>query len=348
MTFRSYCIVSANDEKIICSLLQGNNIITFSPDPTNRFWQNPDGIGTLTYRHGEKDRKPITNDIKMCEVIFNTEDEEVANRILSTIQVGMLLAYPYPEGAQSYLKVDEITQEFNEAIYFEDWYSQRFYKPEDFTFGVLVWTVAKNNPTLLYALEKYKLSLALESITPHSAQPKYGQIVSNYRAEYSYHTRASFAIISAFSSIEEMGLEIRSSSKKPRFINKDTGMWNPLVYEDISQRLAAIQISSNDSIDWIYRGKPTPVEDKLNPYFGIDSEWVDGKTVRAKALTYPEAIHNASYLRNFIAAHKFNELTEFISPYDIFNVQSLVRMLILKKMRLWDTIRQRHRCKLRY
>jgi hypothetical protein len=83
----------------------------------------------------------------------------------------------------------------------------------------------------------------------------------------------------------------------------------------------------------------TRIENEIKPYFGYDSKWQTyGDEVRDKTLTFPEAIHNASYLRNFIAAHKFNELTQYISPYDVFNTQNLARILILRKYGFWSNL----------
>jgi hypothetical protein len=93
------------------------------------------------------------------------------------------------------------------------------------------------------------------------------------------------------------------------------------------------------TFDWIFRGEKSNVENDLTPYFGIDSLWCDfGDEVRDKTLTFPEAIHNASYLRNFIASHKFNKLTQYINPYDVFNVQSLARKLFLEKTKFWEKL----------
>lgn len=129
---------------------------------------------------------------------------------------------------------------------------------------------------------------------------------------------------------KELGLDIRSSNKKLRFTNNETGEWNSIVLSDINKRLNDSGITSDKTFDWIYRGKPTSIEKEIKPFFGFDSKWiVYGEDVRDQTLTFPEAIHNASYLRNFIAAHKFNELTQCISPYDVFNIQSLARELIL-------------------
>jgi hypothetical protein len=108
--------------------------------------------------------------------------------------------------------------------------------------------------------------------------------------------------------------------------DKENGIWNPKVLSDIVERLKESNINDDLTFDWIYRGAPTRIEQEVKPFFGFDSQWVAyGKDVRDKTLTFPEAIRNVSYLRNFLTAHKLNDLTQYISPYDVFNVQSLVR-----------------------
>ena len=342
-TFRTYCITSQQDTQKICALHNNDDRLVFKPDPTKCYWQSPDGKSFSHFLHPDRENVVPINQILENEFLLQVENEEEAESIISTIRGGVLLAYPDSNFATVEPELLELTNEFNEAIYKERWYSDKFQKFDDFLFGHRVWKIADKNSVLLYAIEKYKLSLALSSFNPHYASPRYGKLFEEYENQFSYHTKAAFAIIAAFSAIEEMGLEIRSSQQKPRFLNPDTGEWNSKVLEDITNRLLQINIKPNDRIDWIFRGQPSQIELALKPYFGLDSEWADGKDVRDKSLTYHEAIHNASYLRNYIAAHKFNELTANINPYDVFNVQNLLRRLILTKMGLWETLVTRHK-----
>jgi hypothetical protein len=338
-TFRTFCIVSSQETDKIKALLGGDNIMLFHNDPVKRYWQSIDGKGESALTFAGRTHELSKNQILQNEVLISCVEGDEAEKIVSTIHGGILLAYPDPITADKPIDVSEITNDFNEVLYSEKWYFDKFVRQNHFYFGTLVWKIAREDMSLLYAIEKYKLSLFLDSFTPNSANPKYGQLFENYNAQYSYHTRAAFSIITAFSAIEELGLEIRSSQKNPRFLDTKLGKWNPIVITDINKRLNEIGIAEKEKIDWIFRGNPTRVEEDMMPYLGIESEWVNGKEVRDKSLTFPEAIHNVSYLRNFIAAHKFNELTEFISPYDVFNVQSLTRRLILNKLDLWAKIR---------
>jgi hypothetical protein len=49
-----------------------------------------------------------------------------------------------------------------------------------------------------------------------------------------------------------------------------------------------------------------------------------------------EALHAASILRNFIFAHRFDKVAESVSPYDVHNMQTLARRLILNTLGLFD------------
>jgi hypothetical protein len=81
--------------------------------------------------------------------------------------------------------------------------------------------------------------LKLDWFTPHSAAPSYGQIFTNSYIDYEYHVDAAFAIVAAFSVIEELGLEVRSSRENPRFVGAAKDEWNPQVKKKfrISARL---------------------------------------------------------------------------------------------------------------
>lgn len=189
-----------------------------------------------------------------------------------------------------------------------------------------------NDKSLIYCIEKYRFSIELDSFTPHSASPIHGQVFSIADRGYSYHVKAAYAFVSAYSIIEELGLDIRSSSKSPRFL-KD-GEWNSEVKNDILRRLNEIGISEDDTLVWIIRGTPSELYKSIKPKLGINTEWTDGIVVNDQEMKIYDAIHYCSYIRNFFLAHSFNEVVCYINPYDIHNVQRLVRMLIMSRIDL--------------
>lgn len=333
--FRTYLIVSRHDTEKVRALHGADTRFVFRDEPTGTYWQDAEGKGFAHFPQGRDAADTVVDMVPQREFFLNIATEDEAESIAATLVGGMLLGFPSPGDLS--IDVSEVSENFNEVLYMERWYQERFGKAEHFYYGHQVLHAAQKDKVSLYAIEKYAVSIQLSSFHPYKGSPRYGQLFTHYETKYVYHTKAAFAIISAFSAIEEMGLEVRSSAQKPRFLNKDTGQWNPVVLQDVETRLAAIGIVSTEQIDWIFRGDFLAVAQDVKPYFGAESEWADGATVRDKTLTFPEAIHNASYLRNFIAAHKFNELTAFINPYDVFNLQNLVRQLILRKLALWKT-----------
>ncbi|WP_179336327.1 hypothetical protein [Winogradskyella costae] len=337
-SFRTYLIINLKDSKLVETLdfSETNFKLEYRPEPTNCYWEVENG--EIHYTGGKDLLKDSSDRIEyqQNELIISAENEDIAENALSLLKGGILLGFPTP----STTLLDLYVSEFKETD--SDFYKNHtnyFRKIENVGFGCQVLEKIIHNRECSYALEKYKVSLELHSFSPHSADPMYGQVFDHYDYKKQTHTRSAFAIISAFSVIEELGLEIRSSAKNPRFLNSEKGEWNPKVLNNIEKRLNTIGIDKSSTFDWIFRGDKTEVEKDFKPYFGYDSQWTKyGKNVRDKTLTFPEAIHNASYLRNFIASHKFKELTEFISPYDVFNVQCLARKLILENLGIWETM----------
>jgi len=342
--FRTHLIINLRDSKLINKLnfSDTNFRLELQPEPTNRYYENDNSRSQMFYVAGkDKMDNPDQPEFPQNELIISAPNEDVAENALSIIKGGILLAYPEPSTTLLNLYTSD-TEEYETDFYKR--FPHNFHKIENTAFGCQVLERIINNRDATYALEKYKVSLELFSFTPTSADPVYGQVFDHYDFKKKTHTRAAFAITTAFSVLEELNLEIRSSQKNPRFLNTETGEWNPKILKSILKRLDKIGIKEKDTFDWIFRGEKTKVEESLKPYFGIDSQWVKyGQHIRDKTLSYPEAIHNASYLRNFIAAHKFRELTEFISPYDVFNIQSLARKLILENLQLWQIMLGRHK-----
>ena len=335
--FQSHFVLHHRDSELIKSLnfddLQID--LELAPEPTKTYWKSKDGRSELHSSESHPnspERHPIPSD----QLIIIAANEGIAEDALSTIKGGILLAYPdlnNQHGARELINVEK----YDPEIYTDKAFHGYFKRFDHVGYGCYVLKEAYGNVDLQYAIEKYKLSLEINSMTPHSANPKYGQMFDHYKTDKSYHTSGAFAIIAAFSAVEELGLEVRSSSEKHRFLDNENGVWNPEVLNDVNKRLGKIGISEEDTFDWIFRGEKTEIEKDLKPYFGYDSQWTEvNEDVRDKTLTFPEAIHNLSYLRNFIASHKFKELTQYISPYDIFNAQSLARNLILRSLGMWQ------------
>lgn len=336
--YRPHIILTkaCSEEIVKINFNSSNIVLEVVPESTKRYWESLDGLGRMTSMSPKPDDIIRKEYVPRNELIIYAKDEEACQDYLSLIHAGIILAYPDPSVTlrSFYLNEFRDIKPYSPSV---EIFGSYFKECDSVGFGCKVLQASLNDKEVAYALHKYKTSLELSSFTPKSADPLYGQVFENYDVKKESHTKAAFAIIAAFSVLEELGVEIRSNQKMPRFLDHNKGIWNPKVLEDIQARLAKIGVDDKMTIDWIYRGEKTEVEKEILPKFGMDSHWqLYHEQVRDQTLTFPEAIHIASFLRNKIAAHKFRNLTQFISPYDVFNVQSLARKIILEKMGLWN------------
>jgi len=142
----------------------------------------------------------------------------------------------------------------------------------------------------------------------------------------------SHAIVSAYSAIEDLGLEVRASQKKPSRIN---GEWNPLVREDLESRLEKANIDLKETILWTIRGPMRNIERKRGIPILEKAPWARGP-VRDAEIKIIDAIAYSDWLRDCVASHGVKALTKVLSPYDVVNVQHLTRRLLLETIRYWQ------------
>jgi hypothetical protein len=175
----------------------------------------------------------------------------------------------------------------------------------------------------VYAIARLRFSQKLFSVESVDLEPFTSSHLS-VSALPADHITFSHAIVSAYSAIEELGLELRASNKRPSRIN---GEWNPEVRADLERRLRRAGVDLDDDVLWMVRARrkletarPVPAT-RLVPWCG----W----GVRDADLRVCDAIAYAHWLRSCVAAHTAKDLTRVLSPYDVVNVQMLVRRLIL-------------------
>lgn len=189
---------------------------------------------------------------------------------------------------------------------------------------------ASMNAQLVYAITKYELSTYLCSVYNVDLEP--------YRAPHiplSFypmdHTLYSYAIVLAYSAIEDIGLEVRACEKKPSTIN---GQWNPVVKDDLLSRLSDACIDHSNTLLWTSRGDSRLIE-KIRPVpISELAPWAEGE-VKDCDVELIDAIAYASWLRSKVASHSTKELTKVLSVYDVINVQHLARRLLLEQMGFW-------------
>ena len=180
----------------------------------------------------------------------------------------------------------------------------------------------------VYALAKYTFSIHMCSTYPIDLEP--------FRAPYlpkeSRPLRQIIfchSIISAYSVIEELGLEVRASNEKPAKVN---GQWNLVVKEDLEKRLLSAGIDLTKQYLWTQRGPKRRPERKRKPRVQRPAEWAWGN-VRDDFVDVVDAIDYARWLRSGVASHKFNQLAASLLPYDVENVQGLAGRLLLECLR---------------
>jgi len=150
------------------------------------------------------------------------------------------------------------------------------------------------------------------------------------------HTYLAHAIVLAYGAIEEMGLDVRASNKRPSF--KD-GAWNPPVLNDLERRLRAAGVDPYDTVVWGVRGPRTRLERARPPKAQSRAPWTRWPDVRDVNVTVVDAIAHASWLRSKVTAHAGNkDLVRVLSPHDVANAQQVARFLLLTKhgiLRRW-------------
>ena len=183
----------------------------------------------------------------------------------------------------------------------------------------------------VYALAKYKYSRSVYTVNPHEELDPFRSphlLLSEFPSD---HVMFSYAIISAYSAIEELGLEVRASDKKPSIIN---GNWNPEVKVNLEERLIKSGINHREPILWISRGPKRKIEKTKRIPVITKAPWAEG-LIRDSEIAIIDAINYSSWLRSRVASHKSNDLTKRLSPFDVINVQNLVRRLLLESLGYW-------------
>jgi hypothetical protein len=182
-----------------------------------------------------------------------------------------------------------------------------------------------------YALFKHLESHELISSEPADHDPSHWFPSKFVFSSVDYHVRCAYAIVIAYSVIEELSLELRASNTNPSFIK---GEWNPSVRAELERRLLQARINLKETFLWELRDTPTSIERAHPPKFQTKASWAYGK-IRDGEMELVDALAQASWLRSKVSAHKLRELAGALNYYEVFNVQHLARRLLLEKMGFW-------------
>jgi len=182
----------------------------------------------------------------------------------------------------------------------------------------------------IYSLAKYHFSVSLYNQCAIDQHPDWG-CFSPISQSPDDHIVFCHAVISAYSILEELGLEVRATSKTPSVID---GEWNPVVKENLEARLRGAGINLEEKILWTLRGPKRKLE-RLKEIPADDrTKWASGM-VRDAEVDLVDAIAFTSWLRSKVSSHKTKDTTSSISPYDVLNAQHLARRLILEHLGVW-------------
>jgi hypothetical protein len=187
-----------------------------------------------------------------------------------------------------------------------------------------------------YAAAKYWMSLRICSVPGMETHPTEGRRFG-VELDPLNHVLFAYAIIAAYSVIEELGFEVRTTKEHPSSRIK-RGQWDPVLREDLENRLRSGGIDLNDDEVFILRGTPTIVERegrRRGTVWGTKASWATGE-VRDRHLSVVDAIGYASWLRSNVSSHKLSrgarheQRAASLTIYDVQNVQQLARRLLLE------------------
>ena len=213
-----------------------------------------------------------------------------------------------------------------------DLIAQRRVMTSNIPLACLVAARASSRLQYVYALAKLRLSFETYSLPVVELDPHHSENVPKSPLPED-HVRLAFAIVAAYSCIEELGLEIRASEKKPSKL--PDGSWNPVIRSELETRLRRSHINLKELCLWNLRGSRTRIEKKRIPNIVLKAEWARYK-VRDGEMEVIDAIHYTSFLRSWVAAHRVDKrMVRVLSVYDVANAQLIARRLLLEKMGYW-------------
>ncbi|HVO68151.1 MAG TPA: hypothetical protein VMT12_16875 [Syntrophales bacterium] len=286
--------------------------------------------GEIYYDHKKADIREVT----ICACSFNT-----AQNALEMINCATLLSTGEPLMFECGVAIPKDEKERSE-IFSEDKFGplpSSTCQTDGFPVSCKIAARASHQRAYKYALTKFGFASRLHSIFRVDIDPSCATEHLGVSPLTSNHVRYAYSIIAAYSTIEEIGLEIRASANNPSMIK---GKWNPIVQNDLEQRLKMAGINPKETFPWDLRGKPTRIEkSKQLPSKGKCS-WAKGPYVRDCELAMIDAINIASFLRSKISSHKMSEVVSSLTAYDVENVRMLARRLLLSRLGFWPPFKR--------
>jgi len=264
------------------------------------------------------------------EIIINSKSWHRAQYALNLILSSILLY----SGNPPLIEMDLVAHNDEEPEFYDPLYrkaiTEKYMSTLDIPAACAIAAKVSRKRKWVYALTKYKFSTSLYGVFHVDLEP----FKSSHLAVSPFpedHVMFSHAIVSAYSAIEDLGLEVRASQKRPSRIN---GKWNPIVRNDLEDRLEIANINLDETILWTIRGPMRKIEKTRGLPVLENASWARGP-VRDAEIKIIDAIAYSDWLRDCVASHGVKELTKVLSPYDVVNVQHLTRRLILESIGYW-------------
>lgn len=336
-SYCSFLVVNPSHGELVESLGAPEWRLRLHPDPSKRFWFGEGGSYSIEHP-GAIGEQPQTMAAPGQLVIVDADEAHDAHNIVQlacaaydvvegdpTRRIGIRLGYEMPPDASAEREVFQTQGHF-----------ERFVYRLEIPLAMFAATFAWPNRSLVYAIHKLAQSYNTESVTWWSLRPGHGQVFERTSELHAAHVGSSVAINLAFAAIEELQLQIKSGATQKRWNDNATGEWNPSVLQDIEDRLRKAGVDPNHEFTWTVRGASTPAEASVKPELGRPEPYADRQMVRDFRVTVPEALHKCSVLRDFLMAHRFSEASASVGAYEVHNVQSVARYLILATCRIWN------------
>jgi len=201
--------------------------------------------------------------------------------------------------------------------------------------------IASKDIKLANSIVKYHLSTEIYS----QHYMDLHEVIDWKTTDFNYiQMRFAYAIITAYSVVEELGLEINVNVSNNKRSILENGEWNLEVHDDLVSRLKLANVDVNEDISWMIRGNETEIEKKRPIRTSRLAEWSDLPDyedsffirINDGYVYLPDAINYISFLRSSISSHCVGDRIMNLSVFDVANAQYLARRLILEKTGLWN------------
>lgn len=212
-----------------------------------------------------------------------------------------------------------------------DSYTQSSYGRSSIPEGIRLAARASKSIDLHYALLKYRMGSFIHSLPSIETDPQYATEHHGKTPFRESHIVLANAIVTFYSVIEQIGLEVKASAHAP---SRKNGKWNPPVFDDLTKRLILAGVEVAQPSIWMRRGKSTNVESTALKNACLEkAPWSWGPYIRDQHIDVRDAILAASNLRSNVSSHRLApRKAGILTQYDAENVRILARRLLLTSL----------------